>query len=151
VEEVEPLGTCGALGLIREPWTDPFFVLNCDVLSDIDLASMAKFHALNESELTVAVKGHDIEVPFGVVEVDHERVLRMSEKPKVKFYVNAGIYLLNPAVKEMIPPGHRLDMTDLIGDLLHRNARVCSYPLRSTWLDVGDSVNLQRAHHLQIE
>jgi dTDP-glucose pyrophosphorylase len=151
VEEQEPLGTCGVLGLIQETWADPFFVLNCDVLSDIDLVSMAKFHALNRSELTVAVTDHEIEVPFGVVEVDHERVRRLSEKPKLKFYVNAGIYLLNPAVKDMVPRGHRLDMTELIGELLNRNATVCSYRLRSLWLDVGDSENLRRAHALQLE
>jgi len=148
IEEDEPLGTCGAIGLIRENWTEPFFVLNCDVLSDIDLLNMSRFHALNHSELTVAVKDHQIEVPFGVVEVDHERVQRLSEKPKLKFYINAGIYLLNPDVKKAIPPGRRFDMTDLIGDLLNRGAKVCSYPLRSMWLDVGDTENLRRAHDL---
>lgn len=150
IEEEEPLGTCGAIGLIRENWSEPFFVINCDVLSDIDLLNMARFHALNQSELTVAVKDHQIEVPFGVVEVDHERVLRLSEKPKLKFYVNGGIYLLNPDVKNAIPRGRRFDMTDLIGELLNRGAKVCSYPLRSQWLDVGDSENLRRAHELEL-
>jgi dTDP-glucose pyrophosphorylase len=150
IEEQEPLGTCGSIGLIRESWSEPFFVINCDVLSDIDLLNMSRFHALNRSELTVAVKDHQIEVPFGVVEVDHERVLRLSEKPKLKFYINAGIYLLNPDVKKAIPPGRRFDMTDLIGDLLNRGATVCSYPLRSMWLDVGDTENLRRAHELEL-
>src|SRR2546430_16322169 len=79
---------------------------------------MQRFHVLNGSQLTVAVKDHEIEVPFGVVEVDHERVVRLSEKPKMKFYVNAGIYLLDPSVKDAVVPGRRCDLTDVITGLL---------------------------------
>jgi dTDP-glucose pyrophosphorylase len=145
VEEQEPLGTCGALSLIAEEWTDPFFVMNCDVLSDVDLVSMHRFHLLNGCDLTVAVADRSFEVPFGIVEVDHERVVRLSEKPKLKFSVNAGIYLLNPEVKRAVPVNRRYDMTDLIGDLLHRERIVGSFPIRSAWLDVGDASALRRA------
>jgi len=145
VEEHEPRGTCGALSLIGEQWGEPFFVLNCDVLSDVDLVSMHKFHLLNGCDLTVAVAGRTFEVPFGIVEVDHERVVRLSEKPKLKFSVNAGIYLLNPEVKQAVPLDRRYDMTDLIGDLLTRQRIVGSFPIRSEWLDVGDATALRRA------
>ncbi|MBI4635733.1 MAG: nucleotidyltransferase family protein [Candidatus Rokubacteria bacterium] len=145
VEEEEPLGTCGGLSLIRDEWTEPFFVLNCDVLTDVDLVNMYKFHAFNRSDLTVAVKDQDFQVPFGIVEVDHERVVRLSEKPKLKFYVNAGLYLLNPETKKTIPFGRRYDMTDLIADLLANGSNVCSFPIRTAWLDVGDIGNLRLA------
>ena len=145
VQEQEPLGTCGALSLIAEQWTEPFFVMNCDVLSDVDLVSMHKFHLLNGCDLTVAVADRAFEVPFGIVEVDHERVVRLSEKPKLKFSVNAGIYLLNPDVKRAVPINRRYDMTDLISDLLKRDRIVGSFPIRSAWLDVGDATALRRA------
>jgi NDP-sugar pyrophosphorylase family protein len=150
VEEDEPLGTAGALGLINEAWDDAFFVLNCDVLSDIDLVSMHRFHQLNQSQLTVAVKSHQVEVPFGVVEVDHERVVRLSEKPKLSFYVNAGIYLLEPAARDLIPRGRRYDVTDLILELLRRKATVCSFPIRSVWFDIGDHETLERVQALEL-
>jgi dTDP-glucose pyrophosphorylase len=145
VEEQEPLGTCGALSLLNEPPAEPFFVMNCDVLSDVDLVSMYKFHQLNGCDLTVAVADRAFEVPFGIVEVDHERVVRLSEKPKLKFSVNAGIYLLNPGVQRAVPVNRRYDMTDLIGDLLGRERIVGSFPIRSAWLDVGDPTALRRA------
>jgi dTDP-glucose pyrophosphorylase len=145
VEETEPLGTCGALSLIGEPWKDAAFVLNCDVLSDVDLSSMQRFHALHRAQLTVAVKDQHVEVPFGIVEADHERVLRISEKPRLRFYVNAGIYLLEPEVKNAVPRGRRYDMTDLITDLIARDATVCSFPIRTSWLDVGNADMLRRA------
>ena len=145
VQEHEPLGTCGALSLITEQWTEPFFVMNCDVLSDVDLVSMHQFHLLNGCDLTVAVADRAFEVPFGIVEVDHERVVRLSEKPKLKFSVNAGIYLLDPEVKRAVPVNRRYDMTDLIGDLLRQDRIVGSFPIRSAWLDVGDATALRRA------
>ena len=144
VEEVQPLGTCGALRLVPGPWSEPFFVLNCDVMSDIDLIDMHRFHELHRAQLTVAVKDHHIEVPFGIVEIDQERVVRLSEKPKLKFYVNAGIYLISPDARAAIPDGH-YDMTHLITDLLNRGLNVCSFPLRTAWLDVGDHAALREA------
>ena len=145
VEETEPLGTCGALSLIQDEWKEATFVINCDVLSDVDLVSMYRFHTLNRACLSVAVKDHDLEVPFGIVEADHERVVRISEKPKLRFYVNAGIYLLEPEAKRCVPAGRRYDMTDLIADLIARDATVCSFPIRSAWMDVGTADMLRRA------
>lgn len=148
VEEVDPLGTCGSLRLVPGPWTEPCFVLNCDVMSDIDLLDMYRFHQLHRAQLTVAVKDHHIEVPFGIVEVDQERVVRLSEKPKLKFHVNAGIYLVSPEARDGIPEG-RYDMTHLITDLMRRGLSVCSFPLRTAWLDVGDHASLRQAESLQ--
>lgn len=144
VEERMPLGTCGSLRLVPEPWTEACFVLNCDIMSDIDLVDMYRFHQLHRSDLTVAVKDHHLEVPFGIVEVDHERVVRLSEKPKLKFNVNAGMYLMSPEAREVIPEG-RYDMTNLITELLTRGLNVCSFPLRTAWLDVGDHESLRQA------
>jgi len=150
VEEGEPLGTAGALGLIPGRLDEPFFVLNCDVLTDIDLRHMHRFHLMNRSQLTVAVKDHEVEVPFGVVEVDHERVIRLSEKPKMKFYVNAGIYLLDPSVKDRIVAGRRCDLTDVINGLLESGGKVCSFPIRTFWYDVGDRETLARVQALEL-
>lgn len=145
VEETAPLGTCGALSLVPERDSMPVFVVNCDVISEIDLVDMSRFHELNRADLTVAVKDHELEVPFGVVEVDHERVLKLSEKPKLKFYVNAGIYLVGPNARRAIPAG-RCDMTDLITNLVESGSTVCSFPLRTAWTDVGDHDSLRTAN-----
>lgn len=147
IEEPEPLGTCGALSLIQERWREPFFVINCDVLSDIDLVRMHQFHTMQAAQFTVAVKDHEFEVPFGIVEVDHERVLRLSEKPRLKFYVNAGIYLLEPDVPGRLQYAKRCDMTELIALLLQDGVKVCSFPIRTRWLDVGDMENLRHAQN----
>ncbi|MGE0040279.1 MAG: sugar phosphate nucleotidyltransferase [Vicinamibacterales bacterium] len=145
VEESEPLGTCGALTLVKDGWENAMFVLNCDVLSEIDLLDMHRFHQLNRSDFTLAVKDHEVEVPFGIVEVDHERVVGLSEKPKLKFYVNAGIYLISPEARRAVPP-RRYDTTELITDLVQRGMNVCSFPLRRAWADIGDPASLRLAN-----
>jgi NDP-sugar pyrophosphorylase family protein len=148
VQEAEPLGTAGALSLLTEAPNEPFFVMNCDVVSDADLVQMHRFHGLNGSHLTVAVTDHELEVPYGVVELDHERVVRLAEKPKLKFAVNAGIYLMDPEIQRTIPRNEHFDMPELITATLNSGRRVCSYPIRSLWLDVGNPENLRRAEQL---
>ena len=85
----------------------------------------------------MAVRQYDVSVPFGVIETDGEAVTKVVEKPVLNFFVNAGIYLLEPHVREFIPNGQRYDMTELIQRLLAQGRRVVSFPVVEYWLDIG--------------
>src|SRR6185295_4585289 len=111
--EDRPLGTAGALGLMERP-QETLLVMNGDILTDVDFRAMRTFHQEEKAVLTMAVRKYEIAIPYGVVESEGERVLRLVEKPHVGFFVNAGIYLLEPEALEYIPDGERFDMTDLI-------------------------------------
>ena len=144
IEEADPLGTAGGLGLV-EPPTETTLVINGDILTQVDFRAMLSYHRQHRAELTVAVRHYDVEVPYGVVECVGPSVRALSEKPVFGFFVNAGIYLLEPSVYQFIPRGEHFDMTDLIQRLLQVGHPVVSFPVREYWLDIGERREYERA------
>jgi dTDP-glucose pyrophosphorylase len=136
VDEVEPLGTAGALGLLQAP-EEPLLVMNGDILTRVDVREMARFHRAERADITVAVRQYEVVIPFGVVDVDGSRIVQIREKPRQQVLVNAGIYLLQPAAVARVASGVRLDMPDLITAMINDGARVASFPIVEYWLDVG--------------
>jgi dTDP-glucose pyrophosphorylase/CBS domain-containing protein len=146
VDEESPLGTAGAIGLMGRQ-EEPLLVMNGDLVTSIDFRSFLDFHREQQAEMTVAVRKFDMEVPFGVVETDGAFVQSIKEKPVTNFLVNAGIYLLEPTVLDVITPGQHLDMTDLVQKLIEQGRSVASFPLVEYWLDVGTLLDYERAQH----
>ncbi len=144
VNEDQPLGTGGALGLMSPP-KETQLVINGDILTQVDFGAMLAFHQDNQAALTVAVRRHEIQVPYGVIECDGARVSDLKEKPQVGFLVNAGVYLLEPSVYEFIPSGQHFNMTDLIRWLLDAGRTVITFPIREYWLDVGQPGDYAKA------
>lgn len=144
VKETQPLGTAGALGLMSLP-KEPLLVVNGDILTRVDFRAMLRFHREHQADLTVAVRQYDVSVPFGVIETDGERVTKVVEKPVLNFFVNAGIYLLEPCVHQFIPNGQRYDMTELIQHLVAQGRRVVSFPVLEYWLDIGQHADYMAA------
>ncbi|MGO8683778.1 MAG: nucleotidyltransferase family protein [Thermoleophilia bacterium] len=136
VSEDRPLGTAGALGLLERP-TEPLLVINGDILTRVDFRSMLNFHRRQNAAFTVGVRRYDLEVPYGIVESEAAVVRTIVEKPHFEFLVNAGIYLLEPAVLDLIPRGQRFEMNDLIGRAIAEGQRVVSFPIVEYWLDIG--------------
>lgn len=134
-EEV-PLGTAGALGLKSVPKTTQL-VMNGDILSQVDYRAMLQFHRENKAVMTVGVRQYQVDVPYGVVETNGVHVSQLNEKPSLKFFVNAGIYLLEPTVYQFIDTKSHLDMTELISRLLDKKLPVVSFPISEYWLDIG--------------
>ena len=144
VTEDRPLGTAGALGLMGVP-RETVLVINGDILTQVDFRAMLAFHREQQGDLTIAVRQYDIHIPFGVVECQGATVTRITEKPLLNFFVNAGIYLLEPIVYSYIPNGKPFDMTDLIQRLLVDGRRVVSFPVREYWLDIGEPSDYEQA------
>jgi dTDP-glucose pyrophosphorylase/CBS domain-containing protein len=144
VNEETPLGTAGALGLL-EQGDEPILVMNGDLVTRIDFAAMHRFHVEHEADLTVALRPYEVRVPYGVVEVSGELVQEVVEKPIVRAFVNAGIYLLEPAVCAIVPTGRPYDMPQLIEQLIADGRRVVGFPLREYWLDIGTLDDYERA------
>ncbi len=147
VTEDRPLGTAGCLGLIEAP-TETTLVINGDILTQVNFQAMLQFHRAQQADLTVAVRQYDVQVPFGVIESDGVMVRGVTEKPVFNFFVNAGIYLLEPSVYRLLAPGERTDMTDLIQQLLREERRVASFPIREGWLDIGQPADYEQAQEL---
>lgn len=135
--EQEPLGTAGPLALIPPPH-EPFFVMNGDVLTDIDFREMYRRHVDDRAALTVAVFGRRVKIDLGVLEIsDDSRVTNYIEKPSFDYNVSMGIYVMSPAVLDFVPAGRPWDLPDLVLALLAEQKRVVAYQHRGYWLDIG--------------
>lgn len=146
VHEPEPLGSAGGLGFVRGRLDRPFVVMNADLLTTVDFGALLKFHASERNAITVGVKRYVLEVPYGVVQLEGTRVAGFEEKPELKFFVNAGVYALDPSAVAYLPdPPDRFGMNDLIEAALRAGARVGSFPVREYWLDVGHVADFERA------
>lgn len=144
VTEERPLGTAGALGLMECP-KETLLVINGDILTRVDFRAMLAYHREHQADLTIAVRQYDLEVPYGVVQGEGVVVHGVTEKPVLSFFVNAGIYLLEPIVYQCIQNGQPLEMPDLIQRLLKDGRSIVSFPVREYWLDVGRHTDYQRA------
>ena len=137
VEEESPLGTGGALGLLPDTCDQPVILMNGDVLTQLDVGALLDFHCARDSALTLCVREYDMQVPFGVIQGDGERVTGIIEKPVHRFFVNAGIYVVSPEAIARTRPARRLDMPDLVSELIRDDATVSMFPVHEYWLDVG--------------
>jgi dTDP-glucose pyrophosphorylase/CBS domain-containing protein len=143
VSERQPLGTAGGLSLVSGE--DPLLVVNGDILTALDFRALFNFHFEHAAEMTVAVREYGFQVPYGVVETNGVEVTGITEKPAVKFFVNAGIYLISPSARQLIPSGQPFDMPQLIDLLVKGGRRVISFPVWEYWLDIGRPGDYERA------
>lgn len=143
--ETTPLGTAGSLGLM-EPPQDTFLVINGNIRTR-DFSAMQAFHREQDALITVGVRKFDLAVPYGVVEGEGGFVSRLEEKPTYSLFVNAGVYLLEPAALRYLRPGQALDMTDLIQLALAESERVASFPIIEYWLDIDNPADYKKANH----
>lgn len=144
VNEASPLGTAGALQLL-ESWPSTIIVMNGDILTDINIQSMLRYHREHEALFTVAVRQFEFRVPYGVVEGHGGLVRAIVEKPELSFFVNAGIYMIEPEVRRYIRDGERLDMPDLVRALIDDGRTVANFPIREYWLDIGRHTDYEQA------
>ncbi len=145
VEEDQPLGTAGALSRIDGPVNEPLLVINGDILTRVNFRAMHQFHQEHGADMTVAVRQHETQIPYGVVENEGAYVTGISEKPTIIHLINAGIYLLEPTVMDFIPKEESYDMPDLITHLVAEGRKVVSFPIPEYWLDIGQLADYQAA------
>jgi NDP-sugar pyrophosphorylase family protein len=136
-KEREPLGTCGPVSLVREQLTEPFVLMNGDILTTLDFSKAAAFTQSIDANLVVMTKEIAVPFQFGKILSDQDYIIGVEEKPDLKLEILAGVYLLKPAVLELIPNGRYYGMDTLIKDMIARNLRIAKYPIREYWLDIG--------------
>jgi len=137
LHEAEPLGTAGALSLLRQQLSLPFVLTNGDVLTNLSYGDLLDFHLSAAAQLTMGVRMHEIQNPFGVVEIIGEQVISYQEKPIIRSFINAGIYALDPKIIDLVPENQAFDMPELFTLLRLRGGAVVAYPLYENWIDIG--------------
>ena len=137
LEEDKPLGTAGALSLLPRQPSEPFLVLNGDVLTRVDYTHLLRFHNEHNAAATLCVREHSTQIPYGVVRINDVHVLNLEEKPVLTHYVNAGIYLLNPNLLDLVPSNTFFDMPQLLELAAQQSHHINAFPIHEYWLDVG--------------
>lgn len=142
LREESPLGTAGALGLLKPLPDAPFVVTNGDVITDIRYGELLDFHIRHDATATMAVRVHEWQHPFGVVQTQGIEIIGIEEKPIARSHINAGVYALEPAALSVLTADAHCDMPMLFERLQAKAKRTIAYPMHEPWLDVGRSDDL---------
>lgn len=146
LHETQQLGTAGALSLLPGKPIEPILVMNGDVLTKVNFSQLLEFHNSHRAQGTMCVREYDFQVPYGVVSITGHRLEAIEEKPVQRFFVNAGIYVLEPEALDFIPANTRFDMPSLFERLVELRQETVVFPIREYWLDIGQMADYDRAN-----
>ena len=144
LREQTALDTAGALSLLPETPHESLLVINGDLVTDINLSSLMDFHAQHNCAVTQCVREFTYQIPYGVVLCEGHRVMATEEKPVHSVLINAGIYVLEPQLLELLPHSQPYAMPDLVNQARANGHAVCAFPVRERWVDVGRMEDYQR-------
>lgn len=144
--ETQRMGTAGALSLLETVPSEPFFVMNGDLLTNVNFEHLYHYHLSNNAMATMCVREYDFQVPYGVVNIQDSKIISIKEKPIQKFFVSAGIYMLNPEAIKHIDKNKFFDMPTLFEKLITFGENTLSFPIREYWLDIGRMEEYERAN-----
>ena len=146
VHEESPLGTGGALGLLPDNLIElPLLLINGDILTNINFEHLLHYHQDSKADATMAVREFTIQVPYGVVELDSEKIIGMTEKPSHNFFINAGIYVVSPQIVKSVGRNKRIDMPSLLQKRMSEGEKVSAFPIHEYWLDIGKMKDFEQA------
>lgn len=146
IKEKKRLGTAGAIKLAEKYLDKSFFVTNGDVLTKLNFEQFMQFHKKNNNAITIGTKKYELQIPYGVVDIKNEAVTRLNEKPMLNFFINAGMYCLEPETIGYIPKNKYFDITQLIDRYINEKRSVGSYPIMEYWMDIGQMDDYKQAN-----
>jgi len=147
VYENKPLGTAGSLGMLPQDIEKlPILMMNGDLLTKVDFMQLLNFHNEQKNIATMCIRKYDSEVPYGVVTIENVNIKSIVEKPIQKFFVNAGIYILEPELINSVDGLSYIDMPDFLESQIERGESVGAFPIHEYWLDIGRIEEYKQAH-----
>jgi len=144
--EDKPLSTIAPLKLIRD-LPENFFVMNGDVLTDLDYRALYETHVSRDADITVSTFERDTQIDFGVIQTDDSgRVVGFEEKPVYHFKVSMGVYVMNRRLLEIVPAGQRFGFDDLMYACIREKRNAVCRPHTGCWLDIGRPHDYEEAN-----
>lgn len=145
VYENEPLGTIGAVSIIKNFSHNFIMVTNSDLLTNINYEHFFLDFLAQDADFSVVTIPYSVDIPYAVLETNNGHVLNFREKPTYTYYSNGGIYLMNRNVLKHLPVEKHYNATDLMETLIKNGNKVISYPLAGYWLDIGRHEDYNKA------
>lgn len=139
-QESQPLGTAGSLYLLKNKLYGTFFVINCDILVDVDLAELMNFHKKSKNIITIVSVIKNFQIPYGTLQTKKNgKLVKLQEKPIETYQINSGLYILEPKVFDYIDDNKFLHITTLIEKLMDNGIQVGVFPVNeNSWTDIGN-------------
>lgn len=147
LNEDSPLGTGGCLSLIEDKSKD-ILLINGDILTDLDLKMFYANHMRYQADFSIATSIFSIKVPYGVIDANENQVLKIIEKPSVRYLINSGIYVISKSVLDSLPSIDKYNITQLITMLLEMNKNVVHFPIFEKWVDIGQLKDYEDAQFI---
>ena len=147
VDEEKPLGTAGSIGLLPKNLPKlPIVMMNGDVLTEVNFEHLLTFHQQQKGIATMCIREYDVQIPFGVVTAEELQATSIVEKPIQKFFVNAGIYVLEPELVNKVNTDTPIDMPNLLENQIGQGEKISVFPIYEYWLDVGQIEEYEKAN-----
>ncbi len=143
LEETKPLGTIGSISLLNRLKND-FFVVNCDIVTNLKFQELLFFHKSHQADLTVGANIIEQINTFGQITTEGLNIKKFEEKPLEKKYFNAGIYVLNKSVLKFLKKNQFMDAPDLINLLITNDKKSIIFPIHERWTDIGIHSELKK-------
>lgn len=145
--EDRPLSTIAPIKLI-ENLPHEFFVMNGDLLTDLDFRKLYDYHLKSKELLTVAIYKRKPKINFGVLDIDEANnvALGFKEKPEFILNVSMGVYVFNKKVLDFVPDNKPFGFDDLMFTLLNRKQTIKVYTYDGYWLDIGRPEDYEKAN-----
>lgn len=143
--EDKKLGTAGALSILKEKPTEPFLVMNGDLITKVNFSQLMDFHSTNQAMATMCIQNHLVEIPYGVVQTKGLEIVSIVEKPSHEVFVNSGIYVFSPKVLEYLEFNQPLDIPEIFQMLIKNKQAAYAFPINSFWMDIACRRDLKKA------
>jgi mannose-1-phosphate guanylyltransferase len=143
-----PLGTAGQLKTAESFIDDTFVLINGDILIEVVISDMIKFHKSKGGTGTIALKPYFLPVKYGVIDTDTDNlILNWREKPNIPLTMNIGLYVLEPKVFDYIPPDRAMSLErEVFPKIIASGEKLYGFKTETNYLDIGDLESLDKAH-----
>jgi NDP-sugar pyrophosphorylase family protein len=147
VDEEKALGTAGPLSLMRGNFGkgEKFVLMNGDIFTQLDFAFMIDYHIKGKYCMTVGYRKYEHKLPFGVLQLERNRLYGIIEKPSTEFNVSAGIYILNESVIDLVPDNSFFTIPELVSKLLEKKRNIGAYLIEEYWLGIENVDHFEEA------
>ena len=129
-------GNCWIVGLLPQEDNSPIIMMNGDLLSKVNFIDLLSYHNDKPGEITMCISEYEFQVPYGVIKTDKERLKGIDEKPSQKFFINAGIYVVEPSVLKKVNNNEYIDMPTLLDEMIKDGIEINVFPIHEYWLDL---------------
>lgn len=146
IEEDQPLGTGGSLRLIDDCFSSSVIVTNCDILIEADYGEIIQFHKESGNAMTIVSSLKNTAIPYGVIHMqEHGVIERLEEKPVLSYFINTGMYIIEPEYIKLIPEGILYHMTQLVQQMIDKGLKIGIYPIsENSFFDMGEFEEMKR-------